>query len=376
MKIVFTGGGTGGHFYPLIAVAEQVNNIIDKENIASADLYFFSNDPYDKKLLYENGLEFVQIPAGKVRLYLSLKNITDVFVTMWGILQALVKLASIYPDVVFSKGGFSSFPTVFAARILGIPIIIHESDSVPGRVNQWAGKFAQRIAVSYKQNVDYFDIKKIVHTGQPIRSDLENPSSEGAHEFLGLDRDLPVIWIIGGSQGAQIINRAVEEALPQLLPKYQVLHQAGPSNYQELKTLTEAILQGNEYKNRYHLFPYLNKLSMKMIAGVADIVVTRAGSMLFEIANWRIPAIVIPITNSNKNHQIKNAYNFAREGAGVVIEENNLSDNQLIFEINRIFDNEDIKRSMKEGAEAFDIPDAAKNIAEEIIGIALSHDRE
>jgi len=376
MKIVFTGGGTGGHFYPLIAVAEQVNNIIDKENIADTQLYYFSNNEYDKRLLHENSLQYVHISAGKIRLYPSLKNIRDIFIAIGGIIQALLKLASLYPDVVFSKGGFASFPTVFAARILGIPIILHESDSVPGRVNLWTGKFAQRVAVSYKQNIDYFDRKKIVHTGQPIRSDLESPTKEGAHQFLGLDDSLPVLWIIGGSQGARVINQAVEESLSQLLPKYQVVHQAGPSNYEELKVLTGAILKGNEYKNRYHLFPYLNKLSMKMVAGVADVVVTRAGSMLFEIANWRIPAIVIPITHSNKNHQIKNAYNFAREGAGVVIEENNLSDNQLIFEINRIFDNEEVKADMIKGAEEFDIPDAAKNIAEEIIGIGLSHDNE
>ena len=376
MKVVFTGGGTGGHFYPLIAVAEQLNNIIDEENIADTDLYYFSNKPYDQKLLYENSLEFVKIPAGKLRLYLSFKNITDFFVTANGIFQAMIQLVSIYPDVIFSKGGYAAFPTVLVARLMGIPIIIHESDSVPGRVNQWAGKFAKRVAVSYKQEIDYFDREKIIHTGQPIRTDLENASEEGAHEFLELNRDIPVVWIIGGSLGAQKINEVVEEALPALLPKYQIIHQTGKVNFEGMKQLTDATLIDNEYRNRYHIFPYLNKLSMKMTAGVADVVITRAGSMLFEIANWRIPAIVIPITNSNKNHQIKNAYNYAREGACTVIEENNLSDSQLVFEINRIYDNPDVKQKMIQGAKRFDIPDAARNIAEEIAGIGLSHDEE
>lgn len=376
MKVVFTGGGTGGHFFPLIAVAEQLNNIIDKENIADTELFYFSDEPYNMKLLYENNMQFVSIPAGKLRVYPSLKNITDVFKTLRGIFQALVQLVSLYPDVIFSKGGYAAFPTVFAARIIGIPVIIHESDSVPGRVNIWSGSFAKRVACSYKQVSDFFDEDKLIHTGQPIRTDLESPSSDGAHQFLGLDRNIPILWIIGGSQGSGVINSVVEQALPELLPKFQVIHQTGEAHYKELKVLIEATLKDNQYRNRYHLFPFFNKLSMKMAAGVSDVVVTRAGSMLFEIANWRIPAIVVPITNSHKNHQIKNAYNYAREGAGVVIEENNFSDSQLIFEVNRIYDNEEVQKDMKKGAERFDIPDAAYKIASEIAGIGLRHDAE
>jgi UDP-N-acetylglucosamine--N-acetylmuramyl-(pentapeptide) pyrophosphoryl-undecaprenol N-acetylglucosamine transferase len=374
MKVVFTGGGTGGHFFPLIAVAEQLNAIVDQDNLADVELYYFADKPYDKKLLYENSLQYEYIPAGKIRVYPSLKNIRDMFITGIGCIQAFFKLVAIYPDVIFSKGGYSAFPTVFAARILNIPVIIHESDSVPGRVSLWSGKFAHKVASSYKQVHSYFSKEKLIHTGQPIRVDLQNASAEGAHQFLGLDKETPVIWIIGGSLGAQKINEVIEEALPQLLPKYQVIHQTGEANYKELKVLTDAILSDNPYKNRYHIFPFLNKLSMKMAAGVSDVIITRAGSMLFEIAHWRIPAIVIPITHSQGNHQIRNAYSFAREGAGIVIEENNLSDNQLVFEINRIYDNPEVQQSMKEGAERFDIPDAAKKIAQEIVDICLEHE--
>lgn len=375
MKVVFTGGGTGGHFYPLIAVAEQLNNIIDEENIADTDLYYFSDSPYDEKLLYENDLSYVNIPAGKLRKSPSLSNVVDMFVTGIGILKALIHLMIIYPDVIFSKGGYAAFPTVAAARVLNIPLVIHESDSVPGRVNMWCRHFAWKIAVSYEQAAPYFERDDIIHTGQPIRSDLENASGEGAHQFLGLNKDVPVIWVVGGSQGATIINQVLEEILPRLLEKYQVIHQSGEKNYEHMKSLADAILHENKYQYRYHLFPHLNKLSMKMAAGVADIVITRAGSMLFEIANWRIPAIVIPITNSIHNHQIKNAYNYAREGAGIVVEENNLSENQLLFEIDRIYNNEEVKNNMKRGAEAFDIPDASREIAGELAGIGLSHDK-
>ena len=281
-----------------------------------------------------------------------------------------------YPDVIFSKGGYVAVPTLLAARVLGIPIIIHESDSVPGLVNKWSGAFADTVAISYKHNAEYFDSKKVVHTGQPVRADLIESAQEGAYEFLGLDRNIPVIWFIGGSQGASVINDVVDESLAQLLPKYQIVHQTGEKNFEAIQQLTQATLAGNDYRNRYHPFPFLNLLALKMVAQVADVVVTRAGSMLFEIANWGIPAIVIPITHSANNHQLKNAYNYTRAGAGVTIEENNLSDSLLVFEINRIFDNNKIKETMKQKASEFFVPDAAKKIADEIVRIVLSHEKK
>jgi len=375
MKVVLTGGGTGGHFYPLIAVAEELNRIVDEENLADTDIYYIADKPYNKKILYENGITFKRVNAGKFRLKFSLKIISDFFKMGIGVIEGFFTLFSIYPDVVFSKGGYVAFPTLCAARLLGIPVIIHESDSVPGRVNKWSGKFARSVAVSYKQEVDYFDREKIVHTGQPIRHNLLDPTTEGAHEFLNLEKETPVIWVLGGSLGAQAINTAIEEALPYLLEKYQVVHQVGEKNFESMRKLTEATLIENPFKYRYHVFGHLNTLSMKMMAGVSDIVITRAGSQLFEIAHWGIPAIVIPITHSNGNHQIKNAYNYAREGGCIVMEENNLSEQLLVFEINRIFDNPKVAEKMKKGAKHFAIPDAAKNIAEEIVGIALAHEK-
>ena len=144
MKIVFTGGGTGGHFYPIIAVAQKVNQIIDKENIIGVKLYYFSDSPYDKEMLLENGFLYEEVKAGKLRTYFSIKNFFDIFKMFFGTINALYKIFSIYPDVVFGKGGYASFPTIFAARILHIPVLIHESDSIPGRVNKWAGHFAKK----------------------------------------------------------------------------------------------------------------------------------------------------------------------------------------------------------------------------------------
>ncbi|MFZ1019773.1 MAG: glycosyltransferase, partial [Minisyncoccia bacterium] len=168
MKIVFTGGGTGGHFYPIIAVAEKVNQIIDSEHILGAKLYYFSDSPYDKEMLAQNGLFYEEIKSGKMRTYFSFRNFLDIFKTFFGVVNALFKMFSIYPDVVFGKGGYASFPTIFAARILRIPVVIHESDSAPGRVNKWAGHFAKKIAISFPEAAEYFPEKKTAWTGQPV----------------------------------------------------------------------------------------------------------------------------------------------------------------------------------------------------------------
>src|SRR3989339_1443924 len=218
MKIVFTGGGTGGHFYPLIAVAQKVNQTIDKEHIIGAKLFYISDDPYDKEILIENGLHFEKIKTGKMRTYFSFKNFSDGLKVFFGVINAIFKLFSIYPDVVFGKGGYASFPTIFAARILRIPVIIHESDSAPGRVNKWAGHFAKKVAVSFKETVDYFPKEKVAWVGHPIRFELENPAPKReALEYFKLESGLPIVLILGGSQGAELINNIVVDALPRLL---------------------------------------------------------------------------------------------------------------------------------------------------------------
>lgn len=373
MKIVLTGGGTGGHFYPLIAVAQEINKIIDNEKIANVQLYYFSDEPYDKEALFENRIHFIQIPAGKLRIYFSLKNITDMFKTAYGVLIGFWNLFKIYPDVVFAKGAYASFPTLLAARILRIPVIIHESDSAPGRVTAWAGKFAQHVALSYTESVEYFPKEKTARTGQPVRPELEHPIADGAHEFLNLEKDTPTVFILGGSLGAQIINDVILQALPELVEKYQIVHQTGKTNYDEVINRSDAILSGNEFKNRYKPFAFLNPLSIRMAAGVANIIVTRAGSMLFEIASWGIPALVIPITTTNNDHQRKNAYNYARAGGGEVVEEKNLTPHILINEIDRITSDLNLHHKMSTAARAFYVPQAAHKIAKKVIEIGLSH---
>lgn len=376
MKIVFTGGGSGGHFYPIIAVAEKVNEIIDKENIVAAKLYYMSDDPYDKAMLFDQGLLFEKVSTGKMRIYFSWKNFTDFFKIIFGIINASYKLFSIYPDVVFGKGGYASFPVLVAARILRIPVIIHESDSSPGRVNRWAGRFAQKVAISFRETAEYFPNKNIAWTGQPIRHNISQPAvQKEALEFFKFESSLPTVLILGGSQGAELINNIVLDALPRLVQNYQIIHQTGVNNFKNINGRAQVILADNPNKLRYISKPFLNPLQMKMAAGVAKVIVSRAGSTLFEIASWGIPSILIPITKTNMDHQRKNAFNYARAGACSVIEEANMTANIVSSEIERITENENVWNEMAKNAKAFSNKDASGKIARALIDMALSHER-
>jgi len=376
MKIIFTGGGTGGHFCPIIAVAQKVNQIIDKENILGAKLYYFSDSPYDKEMLLENGLLYEEVKAGKLRTYFSFKNFTDIFKMFFGVLNAIYKVFSIYPDVVFGKGGYGSFPTILAARILRIPIIIHESDSVPGRVNKWAGHFAQRIAVAFKEAAEYFPKKNVAWTGLPIRTEIEHPAArDEALQYFKLESELPVILILGGSQGAELINNTVLDALPRLVKNFQIIHQTGVNNFRNVVGRAEVVLASSPEKARYLPFAFLNPLGMKMAAGVATVIVSRGGSTIFEIASWGIPSIIVPITTTNGDHQRKNAFSYAHTGACNVIEEMNMTANILSSEIERIANDKAIWNRMAQSAKAYNTPDAAMKIARELVDMALAHEK-
>lgn len=375
MKIVLTGGGTGGHFYPIIAVAEALHTIVDQEKIIGLKLYYFSNTPYDKQALFENTISYTYVPAGKLRVYASSRNILDFFKTGIGTLSALVSLFFNYPDVVFCKGGYGSFPVVLAARILRIPVVVHESDSMPGRVNKWAGKFAQRVALSFAEAAPFFPKDKVAVTGQPIREVLKERKPEGAFEYLKLNPTIPTILVLGGSQGAETLNNSILDSLPELLKKYQVIHSTGPANFSEVNSRANFLLDKTNLLERYRPFPLLNPLALKMAAGAATLVISRAGSSIFEIASWGLPSILVPLPSAHDDHQRKNAFNYARHGGATVIEESNLSPTILISEISRIFEDTERTKKMSEAARAFASPQAAHDVARALVDIALSHER-
>ncbi|MES2224531.1 MAG: UDP-N-acetylglucosamine--N-acetylmuramyl-(pentapeptide) pyrophosphoryl-undecaprenol N-acetylglucosamine transferase [Patescibacteria group bacterium] len=377
MKILLIGGGTGGHFYPLIAIAEELNRIADEEKIANFKLYFMSDAPYNTKELEEQFITFIPITAGKLRIYFSWQNFIDIFKTAFGTISAIFKLFSLYPDVIISKGGYAAFPTLVAARILRIPVIIHESDTVPGRVNKWSGKFARRIALSYPEAASFFDQKRVAVTGQPVRKSVAFVATEGAKAFFELDSTIPTIGITGGSLGSKIINDSITTIASELVQHYQIIHQTGIKNYEEVKTDAAVLLGDDTKRTRYKIFPYFNDLQTKMFGGASDIIISRAGSALFEIAAWGKPSIIIPGSAAifHGDHQRKNAYHYARIGACVVIEEANLTPSVLKSEIDNLLQHKDHYDAMAARAKSFYNPDAARLIAAEAITISLEHEQ-
>jgi UDP-N-acetylglucosamine--N-acetylmuramyl-(pentapeptide) pyrophosphoryl-undecaprenol N-acetylglucosamine transferase len=367
MKIVFTGAG-GGHFYPLIAVAERIRKESFVQKLPQSEFYFFSDKPYDEEALFSVDCSFVKIPAGKLRLYPSFQNVQDAFTTMFGCIVAVFKLFSVYPDVVFAKGGYASFPTLLAARILSIPVIVHESDTVPGRTTTWAGKFAMRIALSYQEALPLYPKEKVALTGQPIRDKLL-PSDDFRRVYSKKER--PVVLVLGGSQGSQILNGAFLEILPTLLSTCDVVHQAGKENIDQVKEFTTTLLQNHEYKDRYFVDGFIN---MSIFYPKVDIVITRAGSAMFEMVLWQIPMIVIPIPETISRDQRSNAYAMASHGVATVLEENNLSPHILLSMITRILDEEGVYNGMIKNVSHFENSrSAATVIGNELIRIGLSH---
>jgi UDP-N-acetylglucosamine--N-acetylmuramyl-(pentapeptide) pyrophosphoryl-undecaprenol N-acetylglucosamine transferase len=378
MKIVLVGGGTGGHFYPLIAVAEAIHALSREKRLVEPTLYYLGPEPFDEEALLENNIEHHPLPAGKLRRYGSILNILDLFKTALGIVRAGIKLFDVYPDVVFSTGGYAAFPTLFAARLLAIPVFIYDADAKPGRVSAWAASFAKRIALAHPEAAGHFPEKvrgKIARTGHPIRKEVEVPAHEGGVEFLKLEPEVPVILVLGGSLGARAINEVILGALPLLVEKYSVVHQCGATHFDDVSKIAAVALRTSPHADRYRPFPLLNTIALRMAAGAASLVVARAGSgSIFEIASWGVPAIFVPIPPDVSHDQTENAFSYARSGAAVVIEQNNLTPHLLMAEIDRLIADPALRKTMSAAAHEFARPGAANTIASAILEIARSHE--
>jgi UDP-N-acetylglucosamine--N-acetylmuramyl-(pentapeptide) pyrophosphoryl-undecaprenol N-acetylglucosamine transferase len=378
MTIAFTAGGTGGHFYPLIAIAEAVRAIAAERRLVTPRLYYLAPTPFDEQALLGNGIIYLKAPAGKWRRYRSWKNVTDAFMTFAGYLKCLWLLFQTYPDVVVSKGGYASVPTVLAAATLRIPIIIHESDAKPGRANLLAARFATRIAVSFDESVAYFPQKmrsKIARTGIPLRQELKDLIPDAARAELGLDASVPTILVLGGSSGAVRINETLLSTLSELVSFANVIHQTGKANIEAVEGTAKVVLGKDPHANRYHPTAYLSAPAMREAASAADLIVSRAGATaIAEISLWRKPAILIPIPEDVSHDQRTNAYAYAKTGAAVVLEEANMTPHLLASEAKRILSDKALAASMGEKGAAFSDNDAASVLGEEVLRIALSHE--
>ena len=367
-RIVLVGGGSGGHFYPLIAVAQRINDLPEE-----VTLFYFGPVAYSRDDLDTNNIQFVKIPTGKHRKYFSFLNFLDIFKVFFGFFFALIQLYKIYPDVVFSKGGYTSVPVVLAAWVLRIPVMIHESDTAAGSANKIAGKFARYIALGFAEASKFFPAENIAITGIPLRKELLLPA-ENAIERLGLPQDKALIFVTGGSQGAQRINRLILESLDDLLPYYSILHQTGSANEETVRQTSAELITDTELLTHYFVKGDLTAEEMHLAQSAAALIISRAGTgTIFEIAQKGKPSILIPIPEDISHDQRTNAYAYARTGAASVLEEANLTDGLLTSEITRIMSDTRVYEEMSVAASAFSQTDAAQTIATTLIGITQEH---
>ena len=378
MRIVFTGGGTGGHFYPLIAVAEALEDLSTERTLIEPELYYVGSAPFDLRALHEHDIQYRPSSAGRIRRYTSLWNVMGLFATAWGVIRSTFQMYRLYPDVVFSTGGFAAFPTLFASKLLRIPVIIYDADAKPGRVSLWSSRFARWVGVAHPEAAAQFPKNvrdKIARIGHPIRREIEHPTPEGGYEYLKIDKSVPTVLVMGGSQGAQIINETIIDTLPELVKSYNVIHQTGNAHIEAIESLAQVVLKDSPFSGRYRPFGLLNTLALRMTAGIASLVVARAGSgTIFEVASWGLPAILIPIPEDISHDQTENAFSYARAGAAVVIEQRNLASHILRAEIDRIISDEARRKTMSEAAKTFARPQAARKIALIILETALAHE--
>lgn len=364
MKIVLTGGDSGGHIFPLIAVSKKI-----KEKFLDAEFMFIGpkGKMEDKIIGGDENINIKNILTGKFRRYFSFLNFVDAIKMPIGIIQALWYLLWFMPDAIFSKGGGASLPVVVAGWLYRIPILIHESDSKPGLANLILSKFADRVAISYLSAQNYFIPGRTVLTGIPLRLDIVNGDAKKAREFFSLTESKKTIFVFGGSQGAKKINDAIMDILPELHKKYQIIHQTGENNFEEVKKKAgeEGFKVGHD---GYYPVPFIGE-ELKDVLAISDLVISRAGgNSIAEIAAVGKPAILIPIEKSANNHQNINAYNVSEAGGCIVLEENNLGD-ILKMKIDEIMENEEERKKLSENIKKFYYPDAAEKIAEGIIGM-------
>lgn len=367
MRIILTGGGTGGHLTPLIAVADKLKAKLGPE----ADiLYVGSGAEMEKQIMAEEGIATKFVISGKMRRYFSFENFIDFFKVPIGFAQSLWILLRFMPDVIFSKGGYVAVPIVLAGWIYRIPIMIHESDSTPGIANQFLSKFANRIAVAYPTAAQYFPKEKTALVGNPIRFQVTDGNPIMLRQELGFTQSRKTLLILGGSQGSQVINDAIVKILPQLLQHFQIIHQTGEANFENV--IREAAFMGVKAgHDGYYAAPFMNANKLRDAFALSDLVISRAGATsITEIAANSKPAILIPISQSANDHQRMNAYALAQIGAALVLEEANLGEHILLEKINHILNDNELQRSMIEKIRTFYHPTAAEVIANGIIEIA------
>lgn len=289
-------------------------------------IYVGSSNGMEKQMISAENIPFIAVLCGKLRRYFSLQNAIDWFKIPIGVLQSLILLLQNKPSVIFSKGGYVSFPVAVAAWILRIPVVLHESDLEPGLANKITSRIATNICVSFEQSQKFFPAAKTIVTGNPVRPGINEGSEEKALAILGWkQKKRPVLLVMGGSQGSMAINQLIWNNLKKILDHFDVIHLCGEAHVETAKKYQQKygeILKNSPGHGFYSTFPFVNK-ELKHFYALADIVVSRAGAIsLAELSAVAKPALLIPLTKAgSRGEQMANAHAFVQNNVAVVMEE-------------------------------------------------------
>jgi undecaprenyldiphospho-muramoylpentapeptide beta-N-acetylglucosaminyltransferase len=323
-RIILTGGGSAGHVTPNIALIPKLKEMNYEIH------YIGSHDGIEKKLIEEMGIPYYGISSGKLRRYFDPKNFSDPFKVIKGYRDSKKLLKRIKPHVLFSKGGFVTVPVVFAAKKFKIPVIIHESDMTPGLANRLSISSATKVCCNFPETLKHLPKDKAVLTGSPIRQELLSGNKISALNFCGLSANKPTIMIIGGSLGSAVVNNFVRSILPALLEEFQVIHLCGKDKIDPSLTALKGYVQ----------YEYVKKELADLFA-LSDIIISRAGAnAICEILALKKPNLLIPLSASaSRGDQILNANSFQAQGFSKVIEEENLTEENLLLTIQDLYKN-------------------------------------
>ena len=354
MKIVVSGGGTGGHIYPALALIRE----IQKENKDAEFLYIGTINGLESKIVPRENIAFKSIHITGFKRMLSLENVKTVFRFLKVVNDSKRILKEFMPDIVIGTGGYVCGPVVYAAHRLRVPTIIHEQNSVPGLTNKFLSRYVNKIAICFEEAKAYFPSDKIVFTGNPRASEVIGKDGIKGRLSAGLSATKPAVLIFGGSRGARPINEAVVKAFAELAEKpYQILYITGDVHFEDVKKEVELVGSPNNVVIK----PFIHNMP-EVLAGI-DLVVSRAGATtLAEITSLGIPSILVPSPYVTNNHQEKNARSLSDYGAAELLLEKDLNNKSLVAHIDRILLNNDNLQDMRLKAKKMGVPDAAKRL--------------
>jgi UDP-N-acetylglucosamine--N-acetylmuramyl-(pentapeptide) pyrophosphoryl-undecaprenol N-acetylglucosamine transferase len=352
--IAITGGGTGGHIFPNVAIIEELN-----KRDAGDIIWLGAKQGKEREWADKLRVRYFGISTGKLRRYFSLKNFADVIGVLCGIFQSFFILLRHRPCVLFSKGGFVSVPPVVASWLLRVPVITHESDIDPGLATKIISRFSSVVCVSFEKTENSFSKKQVVHTGNPVRSVIKKGDRGRGLQFLGFHEDFPVVYVIGGSLGASSINKAVREMCNNVELNFNLVHQCGAGHLDRKLT----------GKNRYVQLEFIEKEVGDVLAA-ADLVVSRAGAgAIFEIGYMKKPSILVPLPKTkSRGEQIENALYYEKNGASFIIRDEDLDGCKLYESINRLLSDRTGLGTIGERARSVCKFGAEKSIADLILG--------